>query len=206
MKLTVIGGTSGTGARLVQLAVAAGHDVTIVSRRSPETPSPGVSHRPGDAGDRRVADAAVAGADAVVVTVGGASGREDNRTRVTRTVVDAMRAAGVRRLVVQSSLGAGDSMALMPVPARVFARTALGKALADHEGQERAVRSSGLDWTVVRPGGLVDGGVSGVVVAQETAERRPMKSRISRAELGAYILAILEDPATYGKEMALGTA
>ena len=32
MKVTIIGGSQGTGARLAEAAVAAGHDVTVLSR------------------------------------------------------------------------------------------------------------------------------------------------------------------------------
>ncbi|MGM0386112.1 MAG: NAD(P)H-binding protein, partial [Actinomycetota bacterium] len=120
-------------------------------------------------------------------------------------IVDAMRREGVRRLVVQSSLGAGDSMGLMPAVARIFARTVLGSALADHGEQEAAVRASGLDWTIVRPGGLADGPVTGTLVAQETAEKKPMKARISREDVAAYVVRILDDPQSFGKALALGS-
>ena len=96
-------------------------------------------------------------------------------------------------------------MELMPGPARLFARTVLGKALNDHADQEAAVASSGLDWTVVRPGGLSDGPATGAYVAQETAEGRPMKSRIARADVAAHIVRILDDAATFGRAQALGT-
>lgn len=159
----------------------------------------------GDALDTDVVRDAVRGADAVVITVGGASGSNRHRTQVTRSVIAAMQDAGVRRLIVHSSLGVGDSMELMPAAARLFARTVLGKALADHADQEAAVRASGLDWTVVRPGGLTDGPATGGYVAQETAEGRPMKGMITRADVATHIVAILDDPATFGRALAMGT-
>ena len=117
-----------------------------------------------------------------------------------------MQDAGVRRLIVHSSLGVGDSMKLMPAPARVFARTLLGKGLADHAEQEAAVAESGLDWTVVRPGGLSDGPATGAYVAQETSEGRPMKFQITRADVATHIVRILDDPRTFGRALALGAA
>jgi uncharacterized protein YbjT (DUF2867 family) len=159
----------------------------------------------GDAADPAVARSAVEGADAVVITVGGSAGADRNRAVVTRSVIAAMQEAGVRRLVVQSSLGVGDSMSLMPAAVRVFARTVLGKALADHAEQEAAVEASGLDWTILRPGGLADGPATGTYVAQTTAEGRQMKNRINRADVAAHIISILEAPASYGKAFAMGT-
>lgn len=203
MRLTVVGGNRGTGANVVRLAARAGHEVTVLSRTGSESLPDGVVDRRGDATDADTVRRAVAGADAVVVTVGG--GTANNRAAVTEAVVDAMRQEGVHRLVVQSSLGVGDSMVLMPAAARLFARTVLVGALADHGDQEAVVRASGLDWTIVRPGGLTDGPATGTCVAQETAERRPMKARVSREDVAAYVVSILDDAGTHGKALALGS-
>ena len=201
----MVGGSRGTGAQVVRLAMAAGHEVTSVSR-SGTSPHPGVGRDVTvDALDADVLRKAGAGADAVVLTVGGAKGSDRHRAEVTKSIIQAMRLAGVRRLIVQSSLGVGDSLELMPAPARVFARTVLASALADHAEQEAAGAASGLDWTVVRPGGLSDGPATGAYVAQETTEGRPMKGRISRADVAAHIVRILDDPATFGRALAMGS-
>lgn len=205
MRITVVGGNTGTGAQVVRIAAQEGHQVTCLSRSGATSPPEGVRDLRGDALEAEVVRAAVTGADAVVVTVGGASGSARHRTQVTRSVIAAMRDAGVRRLVVHSSLGVGDSMELMPGPARLFARVVLGKALADHAEQEAAVAESGLDWTVVRPGGLSDGPATGAYVVQETAEGRPMKALITRTDVAAHIVCILDDPATFGCALAMGT-
>ena len=206
MKITVVGGNGGTGAEVVRIAAREGHEVTCLSRSGATSLPEGVRDVTGDARDSDVVRAAIAGSDAVVVTVGGASGADRHRAEVTRSVIAAMRSAGVRRLIVQSSLGVGDSMNLIPVPLRLFARTVLGKALADHAEQEAAVAASGLDWTVVRPGGLSDGPATGAYIAQETAEHRPMKGRITRADVATHIVRILDDPATFRGALAMGTA
>ena len=205
VNITVVGGNSGSGAQIVRLAASSGHVVTSLSRRGSGSASVVMRDLVGDATDAAVVRSAVEGADAVVITVGGSAGAERNRAEVTRSVIAAMQAAGVRRLVVHSSLGVGDSMQLMAAPVRMFARTVLGKALADHADQEAATEASGLDWTIIRPGGLTDDPATGTWVAQATSEGRPMKSRISRADVAAYILSILEDPASYGKALAMGT-
>lgn len=81
----------------------------------------------------------------------------------------------------------------------------LAAPLADHNDQEAAVFASGLDWTVVRPGGLNDKPATGAVVAQETAEGRAMKAMIPRADVAEYIVSILDDATTHGKALGLGT-
>lgn len=88
MKLTIIGGSKGTGLRLAELALSAGHEATVVSR-SGTAPS-GAVKAIGSATDPGLVTAAITGADAVVVTVGGAKGVRHQRAAVTRTVIAAM--------------------------------------------------------------------------------------------------------------------
>src|SRR5690625_203192 len=140
VRITIIGASKGTGVRLAVLATSAGHEVTALSRSG--TAPDGVRAVAGDAADPAVVSGAGTGADAVVVTVGGAKGARRHRAVVTRSVVRAMEQAGARRLIVQSSLGAGDSGALMPAPLRLLMKGVLAAPLADHNEQEAAVIGS----------------------------------------------------------------
>ncbi|MCC9195888.1 SDR family oxidoreductase [Arthrobacter sp. zg-Y820] len=203
MKITVIGGSGGTGAALASLAHEAGHDVTVMSR-SGRAPS-GVRAIRGNAAEPAAVSSAVAGADAVVVTVGGAKGVPDQRTAVTGTVISAMQEAGVRRLIVQSSLGAGDSGSQLPGPLGLITRVVLAKPLADHNKQELAVRNSGLDWTVVRPTGLTDKQPSGTWRALETGAEGKLKGSIPRRDLAACLFELLADRSTIGKALGVSS-
>jgi uncharacterized protein YbjT (DUF2867 family) len=196
VKLTIIGGSGGTGAELASLAQAAGHDVTVLSR-SGRAPA-GVRAIAGDATDPDAAASAVSGADAVVVTVGGAKGVAHQRTAVTRTVITAMQKEGVRRLIVQSSLGAGDSGKQMPAPLRLIMQVVLAKALADHNEQETAVKASGLDWTIVRPTGLSNKEPAGRWKALNTGDKGTLGGTIPRRDLAACMLGILSDDSSIG--------
>lgn len=201
MKITLVGGSKGTGARLAALAHAAGHDVTVVSR-SADASAAGRTIT-GDATDPTVASEAVTGADAVVVTVGGAKGVRHQRTAVTTSVIEAMKEAGTRRLLVQSSLGAGDSTSQLPGLIGLITRVLLAKPLADHNEQEAAVERSGLDWTVVRPTGLTDKPATGTWRAFEVADQGRLGGTITRDDLAAYMLRLLEDDTTIGKAIGV---
>ncbi|WP_146361267.1 NAD(P)-dependent oxidoreductase [Arthrobacter yangruifuii] len=203
MKITIIGGSRGTGAQLAALAHAAGHEVTVLSR-SGQAPA-GVQAVAGDATDPAAAARAVSGADAVVVTVGGAKGAPRQRTAVTRSVISAMQEKGVRRLVVQSSLGAGDSGSQMPAPLRLVMKAVLAKALADHNGQEAAVKDSGLDWTILRPTGLTDKEPSGTWKALETTDGGQLGGSIPRRDLAACMLHTLTDDSSVGKAFGVSS-
>lgn len=197
MKLTVIGGSQGTGAQVAIAAQRAGHDVTVVSR-SGRTPAH-TTAVVGDATEPQVVREAIAGADAVVVAVGAARGRKQQRTAVTRAVIAAMKDVGVRRLLVQSSLGAGDSARQMPVPFRQLMQVLLAKPLSDHNEQERAVRESGLDWTIVRPTGLRNSPPTGSVRTLEVSAEGTLGGQVPRIDLADFMLRALEDESTIRK-------
>ncbi|MER5967056.1 NAD(P)H-binding protein [Streptomyces sp. NPDC002057] len=133
--IVVTGATGNVGRPLVELLAAAGEQVTAVSRR-PATGLPaGVTHRPGDLADVAGLKGLFEGADAVYLLVAGL-GQELR----PREIVAAAVAAGARRIVFQSSQLVG---------------TRTGSV--SHEilrGFEEAVRESGVDWTVLRPGGF----------------------------------------------------
>ena len=207
-RVVIVGASSGTGEELACRAVALGHDVTCVSRRgsAPE----GATVVRGDASDLEVARRAVRGADAVIVTVGGARSSRTARTTVTLQVIEAMRAEGVRRLVVQTSLGTGDSARRLPPPLRPVVGVLLRDPLADHEQQEAAVRASGLDWTIVRPAGLTNAAWTGEVTALAEAESGRVGPRVGprvgRADVAAFLLQCLDDESANHRTVDLGGA
>lgn len=203
VKITIIGGSKGTGAQLALAAVEAGHEVTVVSR-SGNVPD-GCVAVVGDAMDSAVVGTAVSGADAVVVTVGAAKGVKHARAAVTRSVVEAMQTVGVRRLVVQSSLGAGDSGSQLPVPLRQVMKVLLAKPLADHNEQEAVVRGSGLDWTIVRPTGLKNSPALGSWKALEVADGGVLGGTIPRADLAAFLMEVIGEEATVGKAFGISS-
>lgn len=201
MKITLIGGSQGTGAALAALARAAGDEVTVVSRRGIAPTADRVV--PGDARDPDVLAAALAGTEAVIVTVGGAKGVTHQRTAVTGSVIAAMQSAGISRLVVQSSLGAGGSSPLLPGPLGVLTKLALAVPLKDHDAQEAAVRASGLEWTIVRPTGLTSGAPSGRWRTAETRGDARLRGSIARRDLAAFLLEILADRSTIGRAIGI---
>lgn len=171
MKVLVVGATGGSGRAAVAALLAEGHEVTAFARRASTAFAGRDGVRPvdGDATVTADVDRAVRGQDAVVVTLGiaesavrvrlrGSAGTPlDVRSRGTAAVVAAMHRHGVRRLVVQSSYGVGETRALLPFSSRLVFALVLRPQIADHEEQERVVRASGLDWTLVQPVYLTDG-------------------------------------------------
>lgn len=204
MKIVVIGGNGGTGEQVVRRAAAEGHEVVAFSRRGSHFSFPGVTNVSGDARDLAAVRPVIAGADAVVVALGASGGTKAQvRTAATATVVRAMQEAGVRRLVVHSTYGTGDSADQAPPVVKVLIRTVLGRAVADHNAQEDVARTSGLDWTIVRPVGLTDEPATGAYLAQSAGDPTPIASQISRADVADFIVRALADDTTIGRAVTL---
>lgn len=201
--ITVIGASKGTGALIAAHAQRAGRSVRTVSR----SPGSGTLHLAADGSDVHAVQRAIRGSGAVIVAVG--AHRRDRtpiRTRVTRATIEAMRAEGITRLIVQSSFGVAESADLLPfVTKRLIVPLFLRNVFADHEGQEALVRASGLDWTIVRPGYLTDAPPTGRPVDIPRGAEAGMSPKVSRADVARRIVEILEDPSTYRQALTLGT-
>lgn len=203
MHIAIIGGSQGTGAALAVIAQEQGHEVTVVSR-SGKAPH-GAKVIKGDASNIEVVKGGIADADAVVVTVGGAKGVSKPRTEITKSVISAMEETGPSRLVIQSSLAAGDSAQQLPPVLRAITPLMLAKPLADHNEQEDAVRASGLDWTIVRPTGLKSTPSKGSWKALTVNEPGTLGGSVPRGDVAKFILQVLADDTTVGKAYGISS-
>ncbi len=101
-----------------------------------------------------------------------------------------MGARGPKRLVVVTGLGAGDSRGSLGLYAIPF-MIVLKRVYDDKDVQERIVRNSALDWTILRPGILQDGPATGTArVLAEAKDWRP--GPVRRADVARAIVEELE--------------
>ena len=149
-----------------------------------------------EAADEAEVARAVEGVDAIVFTAGAGPGSGSER-KLTMDyggavkLIAAAQTKGISRYVIVSSQGAdpdaqGDD---------TFAVYLQAKGKADEE-----LRSSGLDYSIVRPTGLTDEPGAGTVEIAEQVER----GQISRDDVAGVLVAVLDEPATIGKTFALG--
>ena len=144
--------------------------------------------------------AAVAGQDAVISTLGvGTSLRSGGLIQRSMPVlVDAMRQHGVRRLVVTSAYGVGETWRDVPPLPKMVMRLLFRDLYADKAAGEDVVRRSGLDWTLVYPVTLTNGPATGRCRMGERLALRGFP-RISRADVALALLGLVEDKALIGK-------
>jgi uncharacterized protein YbjT (DUF2867 family) len=195
MNLLVFGATGPLGRCVVEAALSAGYRVTVFAR----TPGrlgqrPGLREVIGDVLDARAVAAAVPGHHAVISALGHSrpspAGRDLHPG--ASCIIEAMNAAGVRRLIWISSHGVGDSRGHSGFMfERIVVPLRLRAEFADKERQEALVIASDLDWTIIRPARLTDGPATRRLRAQP---RLPISIRdsISRADVAEFVLTELD--------------
>lgn len=219
MKLAIVAATGGVGRLVLQQADAAGHAVTAVVR-DPTSLSAAVPVVAADlaAADPSVLESAVAGADAVLSALGPRSNTEAGiASQGTLAIIEAMKATGVRRIVVVSSAaiytvpspgnpsppkhdpGNGLVMGHLVFP---LLKAALRKQYADLALMEDIVRDCSLDWTVIRPNRLTNKEPMGNYRTANGQNVRRGRS-ISRGDVAHLMLRVLDQPDTIEQTIAL---
>jgi len=199
MEVLVVGGHGRVGLRLLRLLAPDGHRGRGVIRKAEQ------------AGDLEAAGAEpvlcdlergddlrpdVGGADAIVFAAGAGpgSGPERKRTVDYGAAVRSMEAAGdlgVTRFVIVSSIGTHDVAG---------AAEAMRPYLQAKRDADDALKRSGLDWTIVKPGHLTDAPGSGRVQVSRAFGRR---ADVPRDDVALVLLECLQAPNTIGIEFEL---
>lgn len=159
-RVAIFGATGGTGIELTRLALDAGLSVRILVRDPKRMPlvDDRIRYVVGNVFDRESVIKTVLGADAVFSCLGARSLRNTHVcSRGTKLILDVMQQHGVRRLIVESAHGVGDSYQRSTMMARIYYATVLRGTFADKIEMEQSVVASDIDWTIVRPVLLTNG-------------------------------------------------
>ncbi|MFD7665553.1 NAD(P)H-binding protein [Streptomyces sp. NPDC059788] len=203
MRIVIAGGHGQIALRLERLLHGRGDEVAGIIRRPEQAGdllSAGAEPVVCDLESATVEDVArhLEGADAAVFAAGAGPGsgieRKESVDRGAAALfADAAEAAGVRRFLVVSSMGA-DTQPPEGTD-EVFAAYLRAKGAADADVRAR----SGLDWTILRPGRLTDDPGTGLVRLAESTGR----SEITRDDVAAVLAALLDEPRTIGRTLEL---
>lgn len=217
-KILVVGATGGTGRATIEHLVQDGHRVTAFSRHADSLAelSELVTAFNGDATNPNDVERAVEGHDAVIVTLGIAENPIrvrlfgtartpiDVRSVGTRNVIAAMKKHGVRRLVVQSSYGVGETRGKLRFVDSLFFSLLLKPQIADTEVQELDVRESSVDWVLAQPVHLTDDEADTMPFASDSGEVRDWK--ISRRGVARFLARVAQTSEYTRKAVALSGA
>jgi putative NADH-flavin reductase len=194
MKLAVFGATGKTGLEIVKQALDQGHIVTAFVRDAARLTieDEHLTFVTGDVFDPVSVAQAIQGQDAVICSLGSNElGRTTIRSEGTANIIKAMKENHVKRLVVITAMGVGESWNTLSLINKLFFATLLRNTRQDHEKQEVLVKESDLDWTIIRPSGLTDDPLTESYAIGENIQTNT--SQIARADVAHAIIKELQD-------------
>ena len=201
MKLIIFGATGSIGNHVVVQSLNKGYQVSAFSRNKNnlnKLSHPNLNKIEGNVFNPKDVHNAIKGQDVVIIVLG--SGKSRNsvvRSKGTQNIIEAMNTNGIKRLICQSTLGAGDSKEnLNFFWKNIMFGWFLKQVLLDHELQEEYVKNSGLNWTIVRPAAFTDGGKTENYRHGFSSVDKSVKLKIARADVASFILQQL-DSSTY---------
>ena len=135
---------------------------------------------------------AVQGQDAVIESIGGTTPYKSTtlETSSITNIVNAMKSKGVKRLVVVSMMGLGQSSTQSPWWYRyLLMKTFLRGSTRDKSNKEAVVKNSGLDYIIARPPILKDDPATG---STKVIGLGVTGHAITRADLATFLVAQLK--------------
>jgi putative NADH-flavin reductase len=196
MRICVVGATGGVGRHVVEAALAAGHDVSVLVRD--EAKLIGADRLRvvvGDLTDAEAVGRAVEGCQAVIWAVGATRNTPDQPGLFetgARNLVAAMDRLGVRRLVALSGAGVTVEGERKPLRGRLmsaFVGLVVRNVVEAKRREYEVFARSGLDWTLVRPPRVVEGDATD----SYTVGDRLSGARVTQGELAAFMVDQLSD-------------
>jgi putative NADH-flavin reductase len=199
-RVAVFGASGNIGRHVVEQLLAAGHRVAAYVRNPGKltTTHPNLTVIQGELSDSAGIARAVDGADAVISALGPELKRDATGTPLTdgtRRIVEAMRAAGVRRYIGLATPAIADRRDQPTVRGkllRLMPRLFMPNALTELVGMTEAVTGSDLDWTITRITAPTDKPARGKVRAGFLG-RDKVGWAMSRADIAAFLVGQLAD-------------
>ncbi|MEX3018625.1 SDR family oxidoreductase [Kluyvera sp. STS39-E] len=177
-------GGKGVGALTVELALAEKRPVVALVR-NPEAAARleamGVEVIIGDACNAECVAQACQKAGATATVISSMGGAHDYLAH--RTVIDEAEKAGIKRMILVTSLGCGDSWPYLSARAKA----AFGQAVREKSLAESWLQTSSLDYAILRPGGLLSGEATGKALRLQQQE---VHGFVQRADVAAHIQAL----------------
>jgi len=211
--ITIIGASAGVGLQTVTKSLEEGHNVTTLSRSTENLPKQhNITIVQGSATNVADVKKAIAGADAIIVTIGTGT-KIDWQTISTGTtlytdaatvLLSALKELNMQvPLVVVTGFGAGDSREYLPFFLKVVIRLLLRKVYDNKTRMEGLISSNYKNWVIVRPGVLTDKPATGHYRAYSKLGKDLKINSIARADVARFLVKQAEAPTETGKYVVL---
>ena len=206
MKIVLYGASGNAGARILKELESRGHEVTAAVR-NPEKLAPGIKGVRDDLSNVDQIAKIITGADAVVSAYAPPHSDTDQLLGVTARQIDAVRKAGVPRLIVVGGAGSLEVAPGVSLLASGHLPEAWVAIATSHAKALELLKASDINWTYFSPAAFFEPG-------ERTGKFRLGTTRLiaddkgsSRISLEDYAIALadeLEDPAHHRAHMTIG--
>jgi len=213
MKILLFGATGRTGKLILQKAAEAGDEVVAIVRDKSKLNGINAEIVQGTPYERGTVLRVIKGCDAVISTLNVSRTTDspwaklrspkDLISRSIQNALEGMKANNIKRIIVLSTLGAGDSRKKMPMLFNLFiSMTNLRYAFKDHTRQEKILAQSDSDWTVIRlPMLTSEEGENKVLVNMGDGTR--LNRKVNRETVSKFILNIINEEKYFKKKIAI---
>jgi putative NADH-flavin reductase len=202
MRILIFGATGGTGRFVVSQALEQGLQVTAFARNQATltVKHPNLTIVEGGLSDHNAITHALNGVNVVISVLGNATRKalfkpSNVISQNLPNIISAMQQGRVQRLLFASSFGVNTKIFW---PEKLLLMTLFRNLFADLPAQEKLIKESGLNWTIVRPARLTNGPKTGECRSGENIYIHPF-SDISRADVAAFLLKEADSPEYQGK-------
>lgn len=190
MRILLLGATGKTGRQLMLEGLQQGHTITAFVRNPKALQiENNLTLFQGNVLDAKQVAEAIKGQDVVISVLGNKTSTALGKPSTTISdgvvnIIAGMKENNVKRLLFVASFGVNKEIFL---PEKLFIKTVLRNIFADIPLQEKLIKESGLEWTIVHPARLVDTPKTG---KYKVGEHIPIGlfSRISRADVADFLL------------------
>ena len=205
MKILILGATGSTGQLLVKQSLEKGHQVTVLVR----TPAKlNIIHDnlkviKGDVLDNITLVDLLKDKDVVLSALGvGKSLKSGNlMTNVVSILIPSMNKTSVKRLILLSAFGVGETFSQANFIQKLIFRLPLKNIYRDKSDADTLIKNSSIDWTLVCPTLLTNGPFTGKYTVGEKFTMKGMP-KISRADVADFMIKQLTDY-TYLKKIPI---
>lgn len=207
MNIAIIGASAGIGLETVKRGLNRNHSITTLSRSEIEIKEKkSLNMILGDATNKADLLNSIQQADAIIVTLG--TGRNMKATTLfsdfAKLIVEINREKKMDvPFIFVTGFGAGESKNYVPWMVKLFLKYLLKDVYADKTKMEEIITNSDLNWTVVRPGRLLDKELTEKYRIENTLFKGINIGGINREDVADFLIKQAEKQTELKKYIAL---
>ncbi len=207
MNITIIGASAGIGLETVKRGLNRNHSITTLSRSEIEIEEKkSLNMILGDATNKADLINSIQQADAIIVTLG--TGRNMKATTLFSDFAKLIVEINLEKkmdvpFIFVTGFGAGASKNYVPWMVKLFLKYLLKDVYADKTKMEEIITNSNLNWTVVRPGRLLDKELTEKYRIENTLFKGINIGGINRADVADFLIKQAEKQIELKKYIAL---